>query len=205
MPAGQLCPINDISISDQTTATPNEYEHINIDNNLKIIYTRNSTTLPVVRMKLTEGEVCANPSQYEKSSGRYLYKLLRDDEYYTCSSEIGGSYHDPRYKKISSVREDRLFEDNGVMPVIKHLPRYPVSDSQLYSWNLYVGGYFYWNPECDNFGGVDRSFVLAQADNSKSVSYKEGVLLFFCILNFVVCCILLEIYQCKYTTKVSTS
>ena len=69
--------------------------------------------MPVVRLKLTEGEVCANPVMYTASEGRSLYTLLDIGEYYACTPKVGDEYYDKRYTKIGSVKENRLFADNG--------------------------------------------------------------------------------------------
>jgi hypothetical protein len=69
--------------------------------------------MPVVRLRLTEGEVCANPAMYTASEGRSLYKLLDTSDYSSCTPKVGDEYYDKRYTKIGSVKENRLFSDNG--------------------------------------------------------------------------------------------
>lgn len=138
IPTNQQCPINDIKLLNLTVANPEGYSSVNIGNDMKIAFTSTAASLPIVRLKLTEGKVCANPSEYEKSNGRHLYVLLRGG-YGSCSSEIGDEKHDPRYTEIGSIREDRLFDDNGVTRVTARLPKYPDEDARRYFWNLYTG------------------------------------------------------------------
>jgi hypothetical protein len=145
--ANHPCPINDIVISKSTSAVVEGYSQVMLDEGWSVTYTSQSTGLPVVRMKLTEEQPCADPTQYAASVGRYLYKLLKQTSYYSCKSKIADSYTDPRYDKIGSVREDRLFEDNGVFFIVMNLPQYPLADEKLYNWNLYSNSYYSWSAD----------------------------------------------------------
>lgn len=187
---GQPCPINDVFITDQKYTLSEGYNSAPLDNGLKIVFTSNGTELPIVRLRLTEEEVCSNPSEHALSKGRSLYKLLRTGGYNGCNSWIAGSYSDPRYTKIGTVREDRLYEDNGVSYVVRNLPMYPASDSQLYYWNLFTGNYFYWNQECDNYGLMSREYVFEQVDNAIQIDSAQSTLMIVCIIYLILLCII---------------
>lgn len=64
-----------------------------------------------------------------------------------CQTTIADYLYDPRYTKLSSINEERLFSENGITSVVKELPEYPVEDSKNYDWNLYSTTYVYWNSE----------------------------------------------------------
>ena len=138
---------------------------------------------------MTEGKVCADPTEYEKSEGRELYELIRTSEYYSCSTEIADSYYDPRYDEIGSVREDRLFEDNEVINVIKNLPNYPIQDSLKYHWNLYSNNYFEWKSECNSKDGVDRDSLLRKVDDFNNVHTVLAIALSFTVFLLILSCI----------------
>ncbi|CAI2360032.1 unnamed protein product [Moneuplotes crassus] len=86
---GSPCPINSIIISDTSSTFSNtdsqipqenddHYTKLNLDSGVVLAFSYSKAGgLPIVRMKLTEGGVCANPEEVGTSKGRYLYKLLR--------------------------------------------------------------------------------------------------------------------------------
>lgn len=80
---------------------------------MSLAFTTEFKGLPVIRLKLTEGQVCANPENYMPSEGRRLYKLLNTGDYHSCGQKVADGYFDTRYDLIGSVNEDRLFKDNG--------------------------------------------------------------------------------------------
>ena len=57
VPEGDLCPINDIIISESSGYIPKGYKTVPLDSGMVLAFTSKSTGLPTVRMKLTEGEV----------------------------------------------------------------------------------------------------------------------------------------------------
>ena len=134
-------------ILDPNTNVLANYTILKLGNGFKLVYTTESNSLPLVRFKLTESEVCATPNEYATSTGRNLYKLLNTNNYGSCTSKIGGVYHDLRYSKIGEILEKTLFDDNGVTFVLQRLPEYPIYDSYYYSWNLYGSHYIPWDLE----------------------------------------------------------
>jgi hypothetical protein len=111
-------------------------------------FTTESTTLPIIRLRLTEGKVCADPSEYMATPNRSLYRLLNTDHYGTCKNSVANSTFDPRYSGIASISEDILFKDNDLLYTLESLPDYPMQDMSNYTWNLFVDTYNYWNPSC---------------------------------------------------------
>ena len=98
--------------------------------------------------------------------------------------------------KIGTIREDRLFEDNGINFVVRNLPDYPVYDEQKYFWNLYTNDYFSWNQDCDFYNGLTRDYILEQADRSVGIQSSLGVTLALCIIFFILSCIFVCISAC---------
>lgn len=190
------CPINDIIISQDVAAKPG-YSTAKLDGGWSVAFTRNSTGRPIVRMMLTEEQPCADPTQHAASKGRNLYKLLRTDSYSSCSNEIADSQTDPRYNKMGSVREDRLFEDNGVLYVVMNLPQYPIADEKLYSWNLYTNSYYQWSAECQGYAGLSVNDIIQQADKSVSVTSTQNTVMILAIV-FLILASIFSCFSCCY-------
>lgn len=145
---------------------------------MSIAFTDNGTDLPIVRLKLTEGKVCANPDVQMKTEGRTVYKLLNSEYYGDCTTKVGNQTTDPRYTLIGSIKENRVFEDNGVNSVARNLPRYPLEDSVKYDWNLYASTYFDWKLECEKQTGVDRQQMVSLLNSSEDLSgYQKTVMI----------------------------
>ena len=105
---------------------------------------------------MTEGEVWINHSENDISEGRVPYSLLKPNNSTGCLSRIVETSTDPRYKEISSVREDFLFDDNGVTLVVEDLPLYPLEEGQDYTWNLFTTTYYNWKSSCTRNQGLDN-------------------------------------------------
>jgi hypothetical protein len=190
------CPINDIVISQNGTVKAG-YSQAKLDGGYTVSFSKNSTGRPIVRLMLTEEEPCADPTQYASSKGRNLYRLLRTDSYSSCSNEIADSKTDPRYTKLATIREDRLFEDNGVLYVVMHLPKYPLADEKLYSWNLYANTYYHWSAECQAYAGLTTTDIIKQADKSVSVTSTQNTVMILAII-FLILASIFSCFSCCY-------
>lgn len=156
----------------------------------------------MVRFRLTEGKVCSNPDMFSKSDGRTLYKLVDSSQYGTCSDKVGSSVFDTRYDLVGTVKEDRLFSDNGILPVLSTLPEYPMQDTYKYSWNLYSNEYFFWNTICETTKNYDRKSMIGLVKGAQDVASYQYTLEVLCIIQFVLfCCILEPIAICKLCSK----
>ena len=113
------CPINDFYITNSTFPVLRGYDSASLDSGQRIAFGRNENNLPILRLKLTEGEVWANANEYMTSSGRKLYKLLNRNKYGSWNTKVGNYTHDPRYTKIGAISEHKLFSDNGVLAEIE--------------------------------------------------------------------------------------
>lgn len=192
-------PINDIYIT-SSNSIPFGYSYQPLDDGQVLVFSSNSTTLPTVRFKLTEGDVCANPSEIERSEGRVNYKLLNDYTQSKCSTKIGDTYTNPRFMLIGNVREDRLFEDNGVMNVIKNLPDYPVSDSSVYFWNLYTNNYNFWDLNCEKYG-YTKDRMISVITLSGKVSDLQTSLIIICLIHMIICGFIINGISLHYTVQ----
>lgn len=171
---GVDCPINDIYITKPGEQAKPGYKTVPLDQGQLIAFTTEAANLPVVRFRLTESKVCANPSQYAASSGRSLYKLLNSENYGSCSDKVGGSNYDSDYELLGTVREDRLFQDNGILAVTATLPYYPAGDAIKYDWNLYDNRYNFWNTKCEKTENVNKETMVVLIDDStKVVGYQD--------------------------------
>ena len=68
-----------------------------------ISFSNTGTELPISRLRLSEGSICADKREFDKSAGRELYKLVDTSEYGGCYTEIGGQTTDSRYTNVGSV------------------------------------------------------------------------------------------------------
>jgi hypothetical protein len=185
-----LCPINDVLVTDSISNIPSGYHTAMLDQGYVIAFSNRSTHLPIVRLKLTEEQPCVNPSEYAASSSRSLYKLLNQGAYHSCYTKLADSYTDPRYRKIGTIRESRLFEDNGVSHVIMNLPEYPHGDSNNYHWNLYTNSYYPWNTQCDSGSGLGMEFMIQQIDKSSTIASTQFSAMIASIVLLVIVLIL---------------
>ena len=194
-------PINHIYIAalNDPSQAPAGYKAQPLDGGQYVLFTNSSDKLPTARFKLTEGNVCSNPSEVMRSTGRSEYTLLNSYTYSSCSTKIGGTTIDPRYTNIGTVREDRLFNDNGVIYVIRNLPNYPIDDSSKYFWNLYSTEYYYWSASWDDYGSYDRSTMVMMMSESEHVSSLTTWLVIICIFQVIVCCFIIEWIILYYT------
>jgi hypothetical protein len=153
---------------------------------------------------LTEEQPCMNPTEYAASSNRKLYALLNQSSYNSCYTKLADTYNDPRYLKIGSIRESRLFEDNGVSNVITNLPQYPHIDTNNYNWNLYTNSYYPWNIQCDSVSGLSMEFMIEQIDKSSTIASTQYWAMYTSIVFLVIVLIMAsisgvykyEIYTC---------
>lgn len=192
-----LCPLNDIIISESTSTVQEGYSQAMLDGGMSVTFSSQSTGMPIVRMRLTEEQPCADPTQYTASRGRYLYRLLRQTSYYSCSHAIADSYTDSRYDKIGSVREDRLYEDNGLTYVLVNLPQYPHADEKLYNWNLYTNPYYAWSADCEASANLDTKYVIQQADKSVRITSTQSSIMVMSIV-FLVMASIFSCISCGY-------
>ena len=106
----QECPLNHIYIEilSDLSQIPEGYKAQPLDGGQYVLFTNRSDRLPTVQLKLAEGNICADPNKGDFTSGRSHYKLLRYQSRNGWTSKIAGSYFDPRYRMIGTIREDRL-------------------------------------------------------------------------------------------------
>ena len=117
------------------------------------------------------------------SSGRTLYTLLNTNHYGKCSTKIAGKTNDPRYTKVGLVKENRLYDDNGVTAVERALPRYPIEDSIKYDWNLYLNRYYTWNADCEKSDGMDRASTVELLSGSADLAGYSNSIMIICIVH----------------------
>jgi len=135
-------PINDLYIIDKNTPTPTGYTAVDLSINHNMVFSRNESFLPIVRLHLTEGKVWFNSNGFQTSRYRKLYPL---SDYGKCYRHLRYKSVDPRYKYIGNVREDKLFMENGIYDVVSSLPHYPLNDTKEFTWNIYLNNYFFWD------------------------------------------------------------
>jgi len=70
-----------------------------------------------------------------------------------------------------------------------NLPDYPILDEQKYNWNLFTNDYFPWHNDCDYYNGLDRNYILEQADKSVNIGSVLGTTFTLTIIFFILSCI----------------
>lgn len=177
------CPINDIYIVDGQHPLKPGYKSVPLDLGMSVAFSENGTGLPIVSFKITEGEVCANPNQQMASSGRTLYALINKSHYGSCSTKIAGSTTDPRYTKIGAIKENSLFDQNGVTPHELALPYFHTEDSLNYDWNLYFNRYNTWNADCEKSESIDRAAMVELLSGSNNLAGYQYNIMIVCIVH----------------------
>ena len=193
VPDGEKCPINDVYIVGPGDSYNQNYTTFDLDDGYKIAFTTKGTGLPIIRFRLTEGKVCANPALYEKDRNRSLYMLINTERYGTWSPKVADSRHDNRYNLIGSIDEYKLFEDNGVnIKVAKRLPEYPIYDGMNIAWNLYSNSYNDWSLDCESQSKMSRSQMVSIIKDALNVTDYQLTLMMVWILQVFVCCCIIE-------------
>lgn len=186
------CPITDFKVVGARDPMPSGYTSLELSDGNKIAFTNSSDNLPVVRFRLTEEKVCADKTQYAKSNGRPLYKLIRTSSYSSCSNKIGGTYTDDRYKYIGDIIEKLLYDDNDITPFTKrYLPKYPHEQATQYYWNLYQNSYYKWDLSCERDKGYSREYMVDLMIKAIDVGDKQLDLMIICIINSIICSLIL--------------
>ena len=198
----QLWPINDIQIlslsSNSSLLQNSNYTSILLGSNVFIVFTRNAASLPISKIKVTEGGVWINPKQYMKTMNRQLYKLLRPSDYGEWSQFFKNKTIDNRYTIFGSIDEHSLFDGWGVTNVIKTLPQYDLNTNP--QWNFYFSTYYKWDTQWEWNNGVSRSELVSIINTCDGVTRYQKIvgvitkinLIFFWILWFAISLIMLH-------------
>lgn len=96
-----------------------------------------------------------------------------------CKTKIAGQLHDPRWKYLTSVNEDTLFDKNNLNQVLQRLPDYPWSDSKNYKWNFYTEDFIYWSKKCEAEETMTRENMMERLDKADSfLAYQKIIMIF---------------------------
>lgn len=158
------CPITSITIKNislsevaacTTSANCSILTNDGISEIQSVTWTRETVDrLPLVEFKLDEFGICKLKSEDNVTPGRRQFSLLGHKPT-SCRNE-GGS----RWIESNTIREDRLFDVNGLTSGIASLEKYTTSSMAGYYatsesgknffWNLYSRNYIPWKPSCRN-------------------------------------------------------
>ena len=103
-----------------------------------------------------------------------------------CPDKIAGSTHDLNYEEISSIDEQRLFDDNGISRIVEHLPYYPVDESFKFDWHLYRNRYNEWNIACEYQSGLSKVDMVNLIKDSIAVVHHQRTLMVMTIVQVLV-------------------
>ena len=189
-------PINDALIIGPNTPIISGYESIDLSNGNKFIFTRNYTTLPIIKFKLTEGKVWFNSYNHQTSEGRKLYALL---DYGSCNIFKRFNVIDPRYFEVGQIREDRLFKDNEIYESLSHLPNFPINDSSKYEWKLYYNNAFYWSHYWDGDANINRESFYSALEGLIHIKDKNNYILEIAIFHALFTWLVLQYFFWYFT------
>ncbi|CAI2359809.1 unnamed protein product [Moneuplotes crassus] len=192
---GSLCPVNNIKIGKSSYEFSDDYKTIQLDSEVVLGFTNTSNSLAISRINIAEGNICADPEESDVTEGRKIY-LLSERSSSQCSNKIAGETIDPRYEELGIIREDRLYQDNGVTKETQGLPNYPTEDSENYYWNLYQNRFFQWHPDCDGAAGLSKVDIISLIDNSMDVPGSLSTVFWQCLIFLCIVLALLLIYFC---------
>ena len=111
------------------------------------------------------------------------YWLIDTAHYGVCKDPVAEEIYDPRFFQIGYIDESTLYNDNGILNIINHLPKY--KDSMDYQWNLFISPYFDWDVGCDaTFNRKDfLSMIRASTDDNESYISLNTCSISFMILT----------------------
>ena len=187
----QLCPINDLFIytlppgSNSSTLIDSEYTYLSLGNNTYLVFTRNATSLPITKIKITEGDVWINPKQYMKTPDRELYKLLVQSNYGEWNQVFKNKTTDDRYTLFGSTDEHSLFKDCGVYNFTKTLPHYDLVANP--TWNFYFSRYYEWDTQWEKDHGVNREELISIINTCDGVTRFQKIVGLITKINLVFC------------------
>ena len=134
------CPITDFIIEDTESKNiqVSSYEKYQLGENKILFASRNSTHLPVVQFKLTEGGPCIEEHEYDTTNSKHFYKLLNKKPKGWKTKLEDGTLYDERFRYVDSISESDLLTQNNIF---QELSLKPMNGNQtlsyFYTFSLY--------------------------------------------------------------------
>lgn len=143
---GRVCPINDIVLSGYKIPLNYYYEDIRMRRDYYLFYTRLAFNGKIpVQFKLSQGNLCIDPD--EKNVMRDSYVLDKDLRKDYCSVTEDFLTFDFRYRKIDSMANKEIYQQNGFLDKVSALPNYHSGLLEDMT-SLYVRSFIGWDVNC---------------------------------------------------------
>lgn len=206
LPNGRVCPINYIKLSTSQNYPDSVHKFSQIKlGNLYYLYTSNEFKSDplIVSFKLSEGQVCINPS--EINSQYPPYTLDVNAEKYKCSTVIDKVNFDNRYIILTEMRRKEIYDQNQITSKLFSLINYPTAS--IYAFvNLYYRNYIGCEKECVEDNDLTKISKKEIEDNWKEVKQMQIVSCSFLTCAIIFLIVLISIKACKkYKLNVCTN
>jgi len=172
------CPIDDIIITNQPL-NDIKYKSRELADDYKIYFTSQAYSLPIVDFRLTEGQVCIFPSQFD-STDQNAYPLLRTWRNDGCKDSIKDIQYDNRWNQTTSRTHKQVIDDNPEFEeTVSDLQGFVRSDTP---WNLFIHTYVDWKLECQNSEIAKMNRI---AEDNNPINTLANVQLIYMIITFL--------------------
>lgn len=175
LPERQRCPINKIVINQSVIAPTNyKYSTIAFGNDYGYLhYTNEAIDEPIlVKLKLSEGEICINPNQYNSKYPKDQFILDEIGNDYGCDDKVGNYTYDPRYIEVDQLSKSIVFPENEIYDfygMYKGFPQKYPEVARKVEMQLYQRNFIGLNMTC-----IEES-KLDQIDNEKRIEQNKKV------------------------------
>lgn len=144
------CPINFAIITNNKDPPNNygnyKYNTISFEDGTHLHYTNEAIDRSVIiKLKLTEGQVCLDIDEYNSNGTRYKLDYY---EHYGCNSNFSNYTYDNRYEYFDTMNKYKLYNDNNVFSQVSSLKQYPIEDMKNEDIMLYQRSYMGFSKEC---------------------------------------------------------
>lgn len=117
LPNKQKCPINKL-VFDDSPSPPKDFNYTTLSfgaDNGYLHYTNEAIDNPIlIKLKLSEGQICVNPNQYNTKYEKEQFILDEINDDYGCNDQVGNYTYDPRYTKLDQISKSILFPENEI-------------------------------------------------------------------------------------------
>ena len=180
------CPIN-MLIYKKTADPPTEYNYtfknVSFNDGSYLYYTNEATDHHILgRFRISDGDICINSEEYNSVSTHYVLDYY---DYNGCKTEANGTFYDSKYIQLDSMNKYELYEQNGIIDIMKKLPNYPYEEFKSQTSYLYYGPYIGYNKECffQTFNKTnDNEIKYSGKDNLLNCSIPLFILYVFFLL-----------------------
>jgi hypothetical protein len=191
------CFINDISISSTI-----DINSIALGYGKYLTFSKSQTNPNkqiISEFTTSQGDVCLDPKQ--KNRKEKVYKLTNYDKYtYYCTHSLNNEFYDKRYELIDTCPLADYYSYNGLEPVFKTLPLYPMP-SNIDNISLHARGFVQWKENCRYDEHLSPENVVLTYEKLKQVVDGQYFIYIFSIIYLPVVILLIFVKLIFVTFK----